>query len=59
MAVNRALFGRLTCAICREPIHRLGEVTVDHIKPLAQGGADDFDNLQLAHAACNWRKGCK
>ena len=31
--------------------------TFDHIIPKAAGGPDRADNLQLAHAACNKRKG--
>ncbi|MCU0730663.1 MAG: HNH endonuclease [Hyphomonas sp.] len=31
--------------------------TFDHIRPKAAGGSDAPANLQLAHAACNWRKG--
>ncbi|MDP3460466.1 MAG: HNH endonuclease signature motif containing protein [Hyphomonas sp.] len=31
--------------------------TFDHIRPKAAGGSDAPGNLQLAHAACNWRKG--
>jgi len=30
--------------------------TIDHIVPLAQGGDDTRDNVQLAHFECNWRK---
>jgi 5-methylcytosine-specific restriction endonuclease McrA len=31
--------------------------TFDHIRPKSAGGSDAPQNLQLAHAACNWRKG--
>ncbi len=31
--------------------------TFDHIRPRAKGGGDEPENLQLAHAACNKRKG--
>jgi 5-methylcytosine-specific restriction endonuclease McrA len=31
--------------------------TVDHIIPLSKGGAHAVANLQLAHLACNIRKG--
>ena len=52
----------LICGICDEPVdpeiewpaHR--SVTVDHILPVAHGGTDDIDNLQLAHLACNASK---
>lgn len=33
--------------------------TFDHIRPKAAGGSDAPENLQLAHAECNWRKGRK
>ena len=42
------------CAGCFKP---LGEdVHVDHVNPLARGGEDRFENLQLLHAACNLEK---
>lgn len=57
------------CAICGEPMPRgrfdAPHATVwkkkrpsfDHIRPRNKGGGDESDNLQLAHAGCNWRKG--
>ncbi len=43
------------CAGCFKP---LGEdVHVDHVEPLARGGGDVFENLQLLHGACNQAKG--
>lgn len=33
--------------------------TVDHVIPLAQGGADSLDNLALACFHCNRRKAAK
>jgi 5-methylcytosine-specific restriction endonuclease McrA len=33
--------------------------TFDHIRPRAAGGSEKPDNLQLAHAACNKRKGAR
>ena len=42
------------CAGCHKP---LGEdVHVDHVVPLAGGGQDVFENLQLLHSACNQAK---
>lgn len=31
--------------------------TRDHIIPLVHGGPNDMENIQLAHAACNSRRG--
>jgi len=57
------------CALCGEPMpaHRFEtphatvwkkqRPTIDHIRPRAKGGSDAPENLQLAHAACNRRKG--
>lgn len=45
------------CACCKEPLgndfHR------DHIMPLALGGANTDDNIQLLRAKCNLRKSAK
>lgn len=53
------------CGICREPIdrtlprrHPFG-ASLDHIIPLARGGADAPDNVQAAHFRCNLRKHAK
>ena len=57
------------CALCGEPMPRnRAEVahatlwkkwrpTFDHIIPRAHGGPDGIDNLRLAHAICNKRRG--
>jgi 5-methylcytosine-specific restriction endonuclease McrA len=57
------------CAICGEAMPRgrfnvphatiwkKKRPTFDHIRPRKKGGTDDPANLQLAHAACNKRKG--
>ena len=53
------------CGICGKPIdyalHYLDPMsyTIDHVTPLALGGADDLPNLQAAHRKCNrdkWHK---
>lgn len=48
------------CGICggRVGMSDRGDLqpTVDHIIPVACGGANHADNLQLAHRACNVRK---
>ncbi len=57
------------CALCGAPMpaHRgvLAHATLwkrlrpsfDHIRPRSKGGTGEAGNLQLAHAACNRRKG--
>lgn len=47
----------LICGICLRPIDVPETATVDHIVPLAVGGSNHRDNVQLAHAKCNRRKG--
>ena len=50
------------CGICNDPIdyslHYLDPMayTVDHVVPLAKGGADTLENKQAAHRACNRAK---
>ena len=55
---KHSLYGRQEgfCAGCRShfPFRNL---TVDHIVPLARGGSDHIDNLQLLCGACNSTKG--
>ena len=53
------------CYICGQPIDYSlpyldpGEFTVDHVIPLAKGGADDLTNKAAAHRACNRAKGTR
>lgn len=44
--------GNGKCAICGKPV-KFKKMTVDHIKPLSQGGTNEFSNLQLACYSCN------
>lgn len=49
------------CQLCGGSIDRQASVrsrkaTIDHIIPIAKGGADAFDNVQAAHLGCNARK---
>lgn len=46
------------CAACSKGLMRLGH-HVDHIKPLARGGAHENVNLQLLCPTCNLSKGAK
>lgn len=51
------------CGICGRAVSRKHayphplSASVDHIIPVAIGGATDIQNLQLAHLCCNHRKG--
>jgi 5-methylcytosine-specific restriction endonuclease McrA len=48
------------CGICGDPVKIYSsKVQLDHIVPLSHGGSEETDNLQLAHAYCNQRKGSR
>jgi 5-methylcytosine-specific restriction endonuclease McrA len=50
------------CHICGQPIdYTLDHLhpqafVIDHVVPLAKGGADDLTNVKAAHRACNSKK---
>lgn len=45
------------CGVCGLPV--MGPMSLDHIHPLSRGGTHEPANCQLAHPACNSRKGAK
>ena len=46
------------CAWCGRPLgNEWGALSIDHIRPRANGGGDDAGNLQVLHALCNSAKG--
>lgn len=45
------------CALCKEPMLTMKDITIDHIQPVSKGGTDDIKNLQLAHPHCNQKRG--
>jgi hypothetical protein len=53
------------CHLCRTPVDITVSVpdprapTIDHVLPLSRGGGDDLTNVDIAHFACNRRKGAK
>lgn len=53
------LLGRdgAACRLCGEEFTDVAEPTIDHIWPVSRGGTSQLDNLQLAHALCNNRRG--
>lgn len=55
--------GQPPCHLCGEPINYQADhldphsFTIDHIIPIAKGGADTLDNCAPAHRKCNRDKG--
>lgn len=53
------------CGICSGEVDMTLRVpnrqapTIDHVIPISAGGADIPENVQLAHFACNSRKGAR
>ena len=45
-----------TCQYCGDP-HQLGELTFDHVVPVAQGGRKDWENIVTCCVSCNRKKG--
>lgn len=51
------------CQLCGDPIDREAEwpdpysPSLDHVVPLARGGAHTYDNVQCTHLRCNLSKG--
>lgn len=45
------------CALCGKPILNMKDCTIDHIIPICRGGLTTLENCQLAHFACNQKKG--
>jgi len=65
--VNRVMFDSITkerlyqkckgvCVWCDQPLTYQNSA-IDHIFPLAKGGTNSEDNLQLLHPSCNKSKG--
>ena len=48
-------YGNL-CYLCGEAFYDMKQISVDHVVPLSEGGADEITNLRLAHVLCNNRK---
>lgn len=53
------------CGICKEPIDKALRfpdkmaATLEHVIPLSKGGTHTWDNVDAAHAICNFRKSNK
>jgi len=44
------------CYLCNLTMPR-DDMTIDHVMPLAKGGADEYRNYKLVHDICNVKKG--
>lgn len=44
------------CGVCHKTFEKMGDVTIDHIRPLSKGGQDVVANMQPAHYDCNQLK---
>lgn len=58
MEIKNTLWDRdgQICYLCNESMS-FREATIDHVIPLAKGGADDISNYKLTHPKCNLEKG--
>lgn len=56
--VARQLHGVVPCWVCGEPV-LAEEATLEHIKPLSEGGNSHADNLAISHGACNHQRHIK
>ena len=56
--VARQLHGVVPCWVCGEPVTP-ADATLEHIKPLGEGGNSHLDNLAISHSACNGARHAK
>ena len=50
--VARQLHGIVPCWLCGEHV-LVAQATLEHIKPLSEGGSSHAENLAISHGACN------
>ncbi len=50
--VARQLHGVVPCWVCGQHVPE-ELATLEHIRPLSEGGNSHLDNLAISHAACN------
>ena len=54
-AIARQLHGVVPCWVCREHVLPLA-ATLEHIKPLRDGGNSHAENLAISHESCNGQR---
>jgi 5-methylcytosine-specific restriction endonuclease McrA len=50
--VARQLHGVVPCCVCRQPVS-FDDASLEHIKPLVEGGSSHVENLAISHQACD------
>ncbi len=50
--VARQLHGTVPCWVCGLPVSA-AQATLEHIRPLSQGGNSHLENLAISHGECN------
>ena len=53
--VARQLHGVVPCWVCGKPVEP-DRATLEHIKPLSEGGNSHMENLAISHDVCNNRR---
>ena len=53
--VARQLHGRVPCWVCGEHVPPEA-ASLEHMRPLGEGGSSHLENLAISHAACNQRR---
>ncbi|MEN9438374.1 MAG: hypothetical protein RIR09_3029 [Pseudomonadota bacterium] len=56
--VARQLHGQVPCWVCGEHVLP-GSATLEHIRPLSEGGSSHLDNLAISHDSCNNQRHAK
>ena len=56
--VARQLHGQVPCWMCGAHVTP-HEATLEHIRPLSEGGSSHQDNLAISHAQCNHQRHAK
>ena len=50
--VARQLHGVVPCWVCGEHV-AVADATLEHIRPLSEGGNSHMENLAISHGQCN------
>ena len=56
--IARQLHGVVPCWVCGEPVAPAA-ATLEHIRPLSEGGTSHLDNLAISHDRCNHKRHAK